>query len=338
MRTLLRSRAARIAGLVVLALLSLVPLPLLARPYGSLDWVEYDPAYREGHSWPAATPEAPAVEIPCAELPAPDEPLAAVVNGQEIGRAAFDREMDQFLLALEAGGTDVAGPEIQARLPQFRRQVLELLVEDVLVQQAAVEAGIGVAEESIESRVAAQVEEGGGLELFQAWLDQTGQSWDEFRRDTCQELLRAQVQAAVAGEVTGTVEMVQARQIVVPSHEEAVQVLARLASGEPFGEVAREVSIDAATREQGGDLGRFSRGQGVAEEQVEALAFAGRQGEVQGPVEVSQGFALVQTVTPATAGVPDAESQAAQQAATFQRWLEDRRQTADVQVLVDVGE
>ncbi|RPI51675.1 MAG: hypothetical protein EHM56_09240, partial [Chloroflexi bacterium] len=167
-RTLLGSRTVRIAGLVLLALLSLVPLRLLALPYGSLDWVEYDPTYREGRSWPVASPEAPARQIPCAELPEPDDPLAAVVNGQEIGRAAFDRELGQFLLALQAGGADVAGPEIQSRLPEFRRQVLELLIEDVLLQQAAVELGIRVDEASVEAQVAAQVEAGGGLELFQA--------------------------------------------------------------------------------------------------------------------------------------------------------------------------
>jgi parvulin-like peptidyl-prolyl isomerase len=371
---------------VVLALLSLAPLPLQALPYGSLDWVDYDPAYRQGCSWPVPppqtsgkqivcgeqpaaaphipgrqtassgaqappppepaadapqaelpvlVPEAPALQIPCAEMPGGDEPLAAIVSGQEIGRAAFDREMEQFLLALQAAGADVAGLDIQASLPEFRRQVLELLIEDVLIQQAAVEASISVSEESLEARIAAQVADGGGLELFQAWLAQTGQTWQEIRRDTCQELLAAQLQAAVTGRAPQPVEMVQARLIVVPSQEDAVRVLARLASGEPFDQVAREVSIDDATREQGGELGWFFRGQGVVEAQVEALAFAGRQGEVQGPVEASEGYALVQTIRPVTLRIPDAEGQAALRAAAFQRWLEERRQAADVQVLAD---
>lgn len=332
MKKLFRSRGARIAGLVLLALLSLVPLRLLALPYGALDWVDYDPAYREGRSFPVASPTARTRPIPCAELPGPDDPLAAVVNGQEIGRAAFDREMEQFLLAVQAGGADLASAEIQARLPEFRRQVLELLIEDALIQQAGVELGIGIAGESIEAQVAAQIEAGGGLELFQAYLEQTGQTTVEFRRETCQELLRAQVQAAVTGTFTGTVEAVQARQIVVPGQDAAVQALTRLASGEPFADVAREVSVDEATRAQGGDLGRFARGESGAEPQVEALAFAGREGEVQGPVEVSEGYALVQTVTPAEQ-VLDVEGQAL----AFQRWLEEQRQAAEVQVLVEVG-
>jgi hypothetical protein len=338
MSRLFRSRGARIAVLVLLALLSVVPLPLLALPYGFLDWVQYDPAYREGYSWPEAVGHVPAIEIPCAEFPEPDEPLVAVVNGLPIGQAAFDREMQQFLLALEAGGSDVTSPEMQATLPELRRQVLELMIQDVLIQQVAVELGIGVAEESIEAQVAAQVEEGGGLELFQAWLGQTRQTWEEFRRDTCQELLRAQIQEAVAGGVPGTVEMVQARQIVVPSQEDAVRVLIRLASGEPFADVAREVSVDEASRDEGGELGWFFRGQGVAEPQVEALAFGARSGEVKGPIQVREGYALVQTVTEATAQVPDAEGQAALQALAFQRQLENRREAADVQVLLDQGE
>jgi parvulin-like peptidyl-prolyl isomerase len=335
MRRLLRSRSARIAGLALLAVLSLVPLPLLALPYGSLDWVVYDPAYREGHSWPVPPGRAPALEIPCAEFPEPDEPLVAVVNGLEIGRAAFQREMDQFLLALQAAGHDVSG-EIQPRLPEFRRQVLELMIEDILIQQAAVELGIGIDEESIAAQVAAQVEQGGGLELFQLWLEQTGQTWEEFRRDTCQDLLRARVEEAVGSSAAATVEMVQARQIVVPSQEDAVRVLIRLASGEPFADVAREASVDDATREQGGDLGWFFRGQGVADAQVEALAFAGQPGQVKGPVAVPEGYVIVQTVTGATQQVPDPETRASLQALAFLRSLEDRRQGADVQVLVDV--
>ncbi len=247
--------------LALLALLSLAPLPLRALPYGSLDWVDYDPAYRQGCSWPVPASEAtgaqavcgelpeqeppapapqlpttepavasprasggqtptpepsvpspqapdrpapsatmpvPSLQIPCAEMPEGDEPLVAIVSGQEIGRAAFDREMDQFLRAVEAGGSGMASTEIQARLPEFRRQVLELLIGDVLIQQAAVEAGIAVSEESVEAQLAAQVEEGGGLELFQAWLEQTGQTWAEVRHDTCQELLVAKVQGAMA--------------------------------------------------------------------------------------------------------------------------------------------
>jgi hypothetical protein len=47
---------------------------------------------------------------------------------------------------------------------------------------------------------------------------------------------------------------------------------------------------------------------------------------------VSEGYALVQTVAPAEE-VPDAEGQAF----LFQQWLDDRRQTAEVELFVDVA-
>ena len=55
-------------------------------------------------------------------------------------------------------------------------------------------------------------------------------------------------------------EQVRARQIVVAREDEGQRVLGLLRQGEPFAEVAREYSL-SPDREEGGDLGYFSRGQ-----------------------------------------------------------------------------
>ena len=71
---------------------------------------------------------------------------------------------------------------------------------------------------------------------------------------------------------------------------QAEQVLAQLAKGGDFARLAREVSEDAS-RDKGGDLGYFSRGQMVPS--FEQAAFALQKGEVSGIVESPFGFHIL---------------------------------------------
>ncbi len=331
--------AVKIAAALALSLLGMALLPLLALPYGSLDWVAYDPAYKAGHSFPTPAPPAarPTPQIPCAELPAPDAPLAARVNGQGIGLAAFEREMAQFLAVLEAAGNDLQDPAVQAELPGFQRQVLDLLIDDVLVQQAAVKLGLAVTDEQIQVRVSQEISQSGGIEWFEGWLAETGQTWAEYERDICQELLRQQVSAVVTAGVGDTAEMVHARQIVVSSVDGAWKVLTRLASGEDLSDLAKEMSLDESSREQGGDLGWLPRGLGWLAPQVEEAAFSGEPGEVQGPIQVGDRYVIVQTLEHQADRPLDPASREALRAIAFEQWMGERREAAEIEIYVTLN-
>lgn len=328
----------KLVGALALSLLGLALLPVLALPYGGLDWRTYDPAYKGSYGFqhpPQAT--APAIEIPCAELPKPGEPLAALVNDQGMRLQAFEREMAQFLDALVASGVDLQSEEIQAQMPLFRRQILGLQIDDVLVQQAAVEFGLTVTDKKIQTHVAQEVTLGGGIEPFQVWLEETGQTWEEFNRDMCQDLLNQQVFDLVTAEITGTMDLAWARQIVVATEEEALVALTRLASGEAFEDVARQMSLDAQTREQGGDLGLVARGMSWRPPQVEAAIFAAAPGQVQGPIQVGEQYVIVQTIERRDNYLLDPETWDELRAGFFSRWLATRRETAEIEIFVDLG-
>jgi parvulin-like peptidyl-prolyl isomerase len=64
-----------------------------------------------------------------------------------------------------------------------------------------------------------------------------------------------------------------------------------LNDGADFGQIARQFS-DCPSGEEGGDLGRFGRGQMVPE--FEEAAFAMQPGEVSGVIETPFGFHLIQ--------------------------------------------
>jgi peptidyl-prolyl cis-trans isomerase D len=89
-------------------------------------------------------------------------------------------------------------------------------------------------------------------------------------------------------------EQVRARHILFQGDdagERATAALARLRAGEDFEALARELSDDAATREEGGDLGFFPRGRMLPG--LEAVAFELAEGELSEPVETDRGVHLV---------------------------------------------
>ena len=71
-------------------------------------------------------------------------------------------------------------------------------------------------------------------------------------------------------------------------------MLERAKAGEDFAKLARELSDDAATRAEGGDLGFF--GKDMLPKAIEELVFAMKPGEVRGPVRADRGFHVIKLV------------------------------------------
>jgi peptidyl-prolyl cis-trans isomerase C len=84
---------------------------------------------------------------------------------------------------------------------------------------------------------------------------------------------------------------VQARHILVTSEDAAKKLLERANAGEDFAQLAKENSGDAGSKEQGGMLGYFGRGQMVP--QFEEAAFALKKGELSKPVQSQFGWHVI---------------------------------------------
>jgi parvulin-like peptidyl-prolyl isomerase len=110
------------------------------------------------------------------------------------------------------------------------------------------------------------------------------------RRYLQEEIIVNQViEAAAKG------EDVHAAHILVNTEEEAKQVRERVTTGgEDFATVAKEVSIEPAAKESGGDLGFFGPGQMVPE--FEQAAFALADGEISQPVQTQFGWHIIKTI------------------------------------------
>ncbi|MEO8467725.1 MAG: SurA N-terminal domain-containing protein [Gammaproteobacteria bacterium] len=96
-----------------------------------------------------------------------------------------------------------------------------------------------------------------------------------------------------------TTEERKARHILIPvaegqedaARKQADAVEERLKKGEDFAKVAKEVSTDAGSKDQGGDLGWISRG--TLTGPFEDTLFAMKTGEVSAPVRTSEGLHII---------------------------------------------
>jgi peptidyl-prolyl cis-trans isomerase C len=86
-------------------------------------------------------------------------------------------------------------------------------------------------------------------------------------------------------------EEVRARHILVESKDKAREIFEKIAHGSDFAQLAKEHSKDPGSKDQGGELGFFKRGQMVP--QFEEAAFKLKKGEVGEPFESQFGWHIV---------------------------------------------
>jgi peptidyl-prolyl cis-trans isomerase C len=89
-------------------------------------------------------------------------------------------------------------------------------------------------------------------------------------------------------------DQVHVRHILVPTEDEAKQILDRLAKNEPFEELAKKYSRDTQTAQKGGELNYFTREQMVPE--FAKAAFALKPDEVGGPVKTAFGYHVIKMI------------------------------------------
>lgn len=79
--------------------------------------------------------------------------------------------------------------------------------------------------------------------------------------------------------------------ILVEKQGQALEVLERIKSGDKFGKLAKELSIDSGSAKKDGNLGYFARGMMV--KPFEDAAFRLRVGEVSEPVRTEFGYHII---------------------------------------------
>lgn len=278
------------------------------------------------------SPPAPTAAVP-GNTPAPQADAAALVNNQPIPLQEYEAQVALAISALsQQQNFDPQTAEGQAAQLQLRRQILESMIDQTLIEQAAAREGIVVPMEKVETEMSRLI--GDDAAQFDEWLKANGMTRESFKVQLQHQLISAAFQEHILGSLPPEVEQVHARHILVTSEAEAMDVLVKLHDGESFASLAQEYSQDRATKDQGGDLGFFPRG--IMPAEIELVAFALNPGQVSGIVKSDFGYHIIEVVE------KDAKKQVAEEMLTawrqnkFIEWLEAQRATAKIEYLVPV--
>jgi len=171
--------------------------------------------------------------------------------------------------------------------------------------------------------------------LYQSFLSilakEAGISEQEYRELVAVELLREKLRQALAEKVPTTAEQVHARHILLDSEEEAKKVLEELKAGADFAELARKYSKDEDTKENGGDLGWFPKGEW--EPAFDAVAFSLKVGEISDVVRTSRGYHIIKVEGHEMNRELDPDYLAQKRAAALDEWLQQARYSDKVRRL-----
>jgi len=248
------------------------------------------------------------------------EKIAAVV-GENVVLAS---EVEEKAGPLLADVSKVPDPDKRAaRASALRREVLERLIDDELILQQAADLKLTVTSEQIDSSIE-EIKKQNSIDddQLREALKAQGMTMATYRADLKRQLLRFRVlNIAVGSRVNVSDEEVKAYYerhmkgaanvqvrashifIALPDGADLTAVAEKKAQAEKiveraktedFAKLAREVSDDAATRAEGGDLGYF--GKDMLPKPIEELVFAMKPGEVRGPVRADRGFHVIKLV------------------------------------------
>lgn len=242
--------------------------------------------------------------------------VVAVVNDAVI----LDSELDVRLLPLLGDVEAIEdAEERRRRLDKLRGQMLEDMINEELIVQAAREAKIEVEAADVNAALD-EIKRQNNLDdkQFADALAAQGYTLGAYKQDLRRQLIRLKaVNQLVRSRVSVTDDDVRARYdalvrrsesvsavrlshilIEVPekatdaqvaaAKERAAQAVQRARAGEPFATVAMEMSDDPATKAGGGELGWFERG--TLSPEWETIVFAMEKDEVRGPISGPKGL------------------------------------------------
>jgi parvulin-like peptidyl-prolyl isomerase len=245
----------------------------------------------------------------------------------------YQKQVAEWEAAFITQNANLNDQEKQEMLIQGRRQVLDVMIEQVLIEQAAARDGVTISDAEVESVIARDINENGGQGQFEAWLQANNWTYDEYKNRQHSMMISSQMFERVTQSVPTLAEQVHARHILVATEDETRNLLAQLQSGADFATIARQYSLDPSTKESGGDLGFFPRGTLVVPE-VEDVAFSLSVGQISDVVHSAMGYHIVQVLERVQDMALTEESWQALREATFRRWVSELWATANVEILI----
>jgi len=285
--------------------------------------------------------------LACQQSPPEKNPLLLKVGDRQLFLRQFERELRVYYPDL----SDLPFPE----QVQLKADLVRRLVERELIYAEAERIDVQVSPDELDAAMS-ELRGNYTAEEYQQVLRAAGQTEQSWKQILKQRLITQKVSAAILGEESKISETeaekyyldhkeefrrpaeLRARQMLFSNREDAEAVLKLLKAGGDFATLAREHSL-SPDREDGGNLGYFSKGQLPPE--FDKVLFTLGAGQYSDPVESPYGVHLFlverrrkEGIRPYVVVKDEIVAKLSQQREedAFQKWLEGLHNKAQVSV------
>lgn len=283
------------------------------------------------------------------------------VNGVAIAGDELESEYERRVSMLEEESPEELDGDSGEKLKgEIRKQVASDLIRAELIDQQAGEMGVEIPADEVNERFEDE-RNTVGAEEFDSQLAEQGISGEDYKRRIREQVLIEELGNRISSDVTvgddevesfyltnkdlfSKSRMIRAAHILVETEGQAKMVLEQIKSGDDFETLAKSVSKDITSRENGGDLGWIE--EGTMDPAFEEAAFALATGEMSEVVECADGFHIIKVYERRDSHTPSFEEVRDRARVTlinrrkeeaFADWLRTVYANADVEVDPSVG-
>ncbi|WP_248929074.1 peptidyl-prolyl cis-trans isomerase [Paenibacillus hamazuiensis] len=207
------------------------------------------------------------------------------------------------------GNRPISEAELQQHLySKYGKEMLNLMLDREAIRMEGDKQGIKVDRGEIDKELK-RMQQGyeSEADFYKAMRDQLGMTQDELREDVYYKLL---LEKLVTKDIKIPDEWVddyirlhpeefqkpaklRIQQIVVSNKDQAAKVVDEVKKGADFAQLAKDRSLDDATRSSGGDLGWIEETDPFVEPSVLKAAKALKKGEISAPFELNGKYVIV---------------------------------------------